>query len=51
MAHDPGRRDAYGSVHKGNALNGARFALQNVEPFGRGMRGRSHLFVTKDRPG
>ena len=51
MTHDSGRRDAYGSVHKGNALSGARFSLENVEPFGRGMRGRSNLFVTKDRPG
>ena len=47
----PGRRDAYGSVHKGNALNGARIQLENTEPFGRGMRGVSHVFVTKDRPG
>jgi hypothetical protein len=51
MSHDSSRRDAYGSVHKGNALSGARFSLENVEPFGRGMRGRSRLFVTKDRPG
>ncbi len=47
-----GRRgDAYGSVHKGNALDGARFSLENVDPFGRRLRGRSHLYVTKDRPG
>jgi hypothetical protein len=44
-------RDAYGSVHKGNALDGARFVLENAEPFGRGLRGASHVFVTKDRPG
>jgi hypothetical protein len=44
-------RDAYGSVHKGNALDGARIVLENVEPFGRGLRGVSHVFVTKDRPG
>jgi hypothetical protein len=44
-------RDAYGSVHKGNALDGARFVLENVTPFGRGLRGVSHVFVTKDRPG
>ena len=47
----PGRRDAYGSVHKGNALNGARIQLENTEPFGRNMRGVSHVYVTKDRPG
>lgn len=44
-------RDAYGSVHKGNAIDGARILLENKEPFGRRMRGRSHVFVTKDRPG
>jgi hypothetical protein len=44
-------RDAYGSVHKGNAIDGARFVLENTKPFGRGMRGVSHVFVTKDRPG
>jgi hypothetical protein len=44
-------RDALGSVHKGNGLTGALILLENVEPFGRGLRGRSHLFVTKDRPG
>ncbi len=44
-------RDAYGSVHKGNALDGARILLDTAEPFGRGMRGVSHIFITKDRPG
>lgn len=44
-------RDAYGSVHKGNAIDGARILLENKEPFGRRMRGRSNVFVTKDRPG
>jgi hypothetical protein len=51
LAADGSRRDAYGSVHKGNALDGARIMLENVEPFGRGMRGVSYVFVTKDRPG
>lgn len=44
-------RDAYGSVHKGNALDGARIALETVKPFGRGLRGVSYVYVTKDRPG
>ena len=44
-------RDAYGSVHKGNAIDGARFLLDNIEPFGRGRRGLSSVYVTKDRPG
>ena len=47
---DPSRRDAYGSVHKGNALNGARFVLENREPFGRGMRGASHMHVDQGPP-
>lgn len=44
-------RTAFGTVHKGNAMSGACVLLENVEPFGRGKRGRSHVFVTKDRPG
>ena len=51
MGSDSSRRDAYGNVHKGNALDGARIMLENVEPFGRRMRGVSHVYVTKDRPG
>lgn len=51
LAHDPSRRDAFGSVHKGNALDGARIMLTNTEPFGRNMRGSSKVMVTKDRPG
>jgi hypothetical protein len=51
MIRDPSRKDAYGSVHKGNALDGARILLENVEPFGRACRGVSYLFITKDRPG
>lgn len=44
-------RDAFGSVHKGNNIDGARFALETREPFGRGRNGESRLYVTKDRPG
>lgn len=44
-------RYALGSIHKGNALSGALILLENAEPFGRGARGRSHIYVTKDRPG
>jgi hypothetical protein len=51
MVRDHSRRDAYGSVHKGNALDGARILLENIEPFGRNMRGASSVYVTKDRPG
>lgn len=51
MSRDGARRDAYGTVHKGNTLDGARIALENAAPFGRRMRGVSYVFVTKDRPG
>lgn len=44
-------RYALGSIHKGNALSGSLLVLENAEPFGRGRRGVSHVFVTKDRPG
>lgn len=44
-------RGPLGSVHKGNAVNGSLILIENAEPFGRGQRGRSHVFVTKDRPG
>jgi hypothetical protein len=44
-------RDALGSVHKGNGLTGSLILLENAEPFGRDLRGRSHVFITKDRPG
>lgn len=42
---------AFGSVHKGNGLNGALLMLENTESFGEGRRGVSNLYVTKDRPG
>lgn len=44
-------RYALGSIHKGNALNGSLISLENAEPFGRGQRGRSHVYLMKDRPG
>lgn len=44
-------RSPFGTVHKGNGLDGALFLLENTDPFGRGRRGASHLFATKDRPG
>ena len=42
---------AYGSVHKANAIDGSLIVLENVEPFGRGRRGRTNVSVSKDRPG
>jgi len=44
-------RYAIGSGHKVNAIDGAAFLMENIEPFGRGMRGASSVYVTKDRPG
>lgn len=44
-------RYALGAVHKLNGLNGAAYALENREPFGVGVTGRSGLYITKDRPG
>jgi hypothetical protein len=53
VVKDPEHRGRYalGSVHKANALNGALLLVENVEPFGRGTRGRSRVSVVKDRPG
>lgn len=44
-------RYAIGAAHKVAAIDGAAFMVENMEPFGRGMRGASSVFVTKDRPG
>ncbi|GAA2875692.1 hypothetical protein GCM10010517_36650 [Streptosporangium fragile] len=44
-------RYAIGAVHKLNGLNGAMYSLENREPFGVGVTGRSGLYISKDRPG
>lgn len=44
-------RGPLGSIHKGNGLSGSLILLENADPFGRGMRGISHVYITKDRPG
>lgn len=44
-------RYAIGAGHKIAAIDGAAFMLENRHPFGRGVRGVSSVFVTKDRPG
>jgi len=53
VVKDRERRDRgpLGSIHKGNGLTGALILLENAEPFGREQKGRSHVFITKDRPG
>jgi hypothetical protein len=44
-------RYAIGGVHKLNGLNGAGFILENRQPFGIGITGRSTVKISKDRPG
>lgn len=53
VVKDPERRtrSPIGSVHKGNGITGSLIELVNAEPFGRGRRGRSHVYINKDRPG
>jgi hypothetical protein len=51
LVKDSNRVAAYGTVHKGNALDGTRIMLENFKPFGREKRGVSNVYVTKDRPG
>jgi hypothetical protein len=53
VVKDPERRtrSPIGSVHKGNGITGSLIELVNAEPFGRGQRGRSHVYINKDRPG
>jgi hypothetical protein len=53
VVKDRETRDRYalGSIHKGNALDGALIVLETQDAFGRNQRGRSSVFVGKDRPG
>lgn len=44
-------RYAIGAVHKLNALDGAAYTLENRNPFGIGITGRSTIRIAKDRPG
>jgi hypothetical protein len=44
-------RHAVGSQAKLNALDGAAYVIEVVEPLGRGMRGVVSMRVGKDRPG
>lgn len=40
-----------GSQHKKAGLNGVLFMLEKVEPFGRGLKGKSRVSIGKDRNG
>ncbi len=42
---------AIGGQHKRAGLNGALFVMERNAPFGRGLRGSSRVYVTKDRNG
>jgi hypothetical protein len=44
-------RYAIGGVHKLNIVTGAGYTLENRQPFGIGVTGRSTLKIAKDRPG
>ncbi len=44
-------RWATGSQHKLSGLDGVAYSLETVHPAGRGLTGRSRLFVSKDRHG
>jgi len=44
-------RYAIGGVHKLNGVDGAAYNLVNRSPFGRGVTGKSSVYVAKDRPG
>lgn len=44
-------RYALGAAHKLNGLDGAAYLLDNRQPFGVGITGRSTLRIAKDRPG
>jgi len=53
VVKDAGARGRYaiGGVHKLNGLDGAAFILENRDPFGIGLTGRSTILISKDRPG
>ncbi|HEX6513957.1 MAG TPA: AAA family ATPase [Nocardioidaceae bacterium] len=44
-------RYAIGGVHKLNGVNGAAYVLENRQPFGAYLTGRSGVYIAKDRPG
>jgi hypothetical protein len=43
-------RYAIGGAHKLNGINGAAYMLQNRQPFGAEVTGRSGVYIAKDRP-
>lgn len=44
-------RYAIGAVHKLNGLDGVQYTMENIQPFGIGLVGRTRVRISKDRPG
>jgi hypothetical protein len=53
VVKDEARRGRYaiGDQHKLAGLNGVQFLMEQGDPFGRGLKGRSRVLVSKDRNG
>jgi hypothetical protein len=53
VTKDPSSRGRYalGGAHKLNIVSGASYILENRDPLGIGLTGRSMLKIAKDRPG
>jgi hypothetical protein len=45
------QRFAIGAQHKLAGLTGVQFLMEQIDPFGRGLKGRSRVLVSKDRNG
>jgi hypothetical protein len=43
-------RYAIGAVHKANGLDGVMYLMENIQPFGIGITGRTRIRIAKDRP-
>lgn len=43
-------RYAIGAVHKLNGLDGVQYTMENIQPFGIGLVGRTRVRIAKDRP-
>jgi hypothetical protein len=50
-ARDGRDKYALGGVHKLNIVSGAGYILENRQPFGIGITGKSTIRIAKDRPG
>lgn len=48
---DSRQRFAIGAQHKLAGLTGVQFLMEQVDPFGKGLKGRSRVLISKDRNG